>query len=247
MKKLIVLCILMNSFLFSGEPSGKEALKHIIDIMNPDYSKGFMKQTIVTTSGQTRVLEYETFMGEKGKYSLMRYISPSRVKGNAILLTDFSDNIWSYNSRTKRVRKLASHAKKQKFEGSDFTFEDMGSGDAWLTDYSPRILGIKKMDGMECYELEMISTREKSSYSKLVTWSRVSDFFPVQIDYYDENGTFSKSLYLSDIQVIDSIPTAMTMVMKNHLDNTETQMVNKDITYDVHYEASFFSERNLKR
>ncbi len=90
-----------------------------------------MTQTIQTTSGNTRTFEYDSYMGMNGENSLMIYKKPSRVRGNSILMTDNSNNIWSYNQRTRRVRKLASHAKKQKFEGSDFTYEDMGSGDSW--------------------------------------------------------------------------------------------------------------------
>ncbi len=42
-----------------------------------------------------------------------------------------ADNIWTYFPRTKRVRKLASHAKKQKVQGGDFTFEDFSSSNIW--------------------------------------------------------------------------------------------------------------------
>ena len=37
------------------------------------------------------------------------------------------DDIWTYFPRTRRVRKLASHAKKQKVPGSDFSFGDFSS------------------------------------------------------------------------------------------------------------------------
>ncbi|MBU4443886.1 outer membrane lipoprotein-sorting protein [bacterium] len=177
----------------------------------------------------------------------MRYLSPSRVKGNALLMTDFSDNIWMYNRRTGRVRKLASHAKKQKFEGSDFTYEDMGSGDSWKTDFNPVLKGIEKVDKVHCFKLELQAKSEDVSYSKMICWVRVGDFFPIQIDYYDEKNVFTKTLFLQDIRTIEGVLTPMKMVMRNNLDRTETVMEYVNITYDVEFDKGFFSERNLKK
>ncbi|MCK4579426.1 MAG: outer membrane lipoprotein-sorting protein [Candidatus Marinimicrobia bacterium] len=177
----------------------------------------------------------------------MRYRLPSRVRGNAILMTGFSDNIWMYIKRTGRVRKLASHAKKQKFEGSDFTYEDMGSGESWKEDYAPKNLGISKLKGGECYLLELRAVADDLSYSKLVCHVRTEDYYPLQIDYYDETGTHTKVLHLENIQVIEGIPTAMKMVMENLVDRTSTGMETIEITYDVTFDDDFFTERNLKK
>ncbi len=247
MKRLILLLILFGTLLIAADPTGPEILNKIIDLMNPENAKGVMEQTIVTTSGDKRTFKYETYMGNRGESSLMRYLSPSRVKGNALLMTDFSDNIWMYNRRTGRVRKLASHAKKQKFEGSDFTYEDMGSGDSWKTDFKPVLKGIEKVDKVRCFKLELQAKSEDISYSKMICWVRVSDFFPIQIDYYDEKNVFTKTLFLQDIRTIEGVLTPMKMVMRNNLDLTETVMEYVNITYDVEFDKGFFSERNLKK
>lgn len=177
-KKLLLAIGLLVSMI-SAQPTAKKLLQQVTNIMNPMHSKGTMKQTIVTTTGDERILEYEALSGFKGEYSLMRYLSPSRVKGNAMLTTDFSDNIWMYNNRTRRVRKLASHAKKQKFEGSDFTYEDMGSGDIWITNFKPEITGTTEIDGITCYTL-LLKPNENydGNYSKMVVYTRQSDAYP---------------------------------------------------------------------
>jgi len=245
MKKtcLLILTLILTSF--AAEPTGVQLLDKIIDLMNPDQASGIMKQTILTTSGETRTLEYDTYMANRGEKSIMRYRSPARVRGNAMLMTGYSDNIWMFNKRTKRVRKLASHAKKQKFEGSDFTYEDMGAGDTWKEDFKPKYGGKEKINNTECFKLKMTPRNDDISYSKMICWLRTSDFFPIQIDYYDRKDIFQKSLYLEDIKDIEGVPTAMKMVMKNHLDNTETVMEYISVTYDVSFKKNFFSERNL--
>lgn len=247
MKRITLVGLAMLAGLAAQQPTGKSVLDKILDLMNPVNARGIMRQTIETTSGQLRTFEYETFSGNKGENQLMRYRSPGRVRGNAMLMTDFSDNIWMYNRRTNRVRKLASHAKKQKFEGSDFTYEDMGSGDSWREDYTPRLAGSDKLNGEKCWLLEMVPDKEDISYSKMVIWSRTGDFFPLQIDYYDENQVFTKSLLLEDIREIEGILTPFKMTMKNHLENTQTVMEYVEVTYDVTFDKNFFSERNLKK
>ncbi|MBU0712132.1 outer membrane lipoprotein-sorting protein [bacterium] len=247
MKRLMLFCLAAVTSLTAADPTGAEILNKIIDLMNPENAKAVMEQTIVTTSGDKRTFQYETYMGNRGESSLMRYLEPSRVKGNAMLMTGFSDNIWMYNRRTDRVRKLASSAKNQKFEGSDFTYEDMGSGDSWKEDYTPVLKGIEKIDREKCYTLELQLKSDDNSYKKMICFARLEDFFPIQIDYYDENDVLSKSLYLEDIQTVEGIPTPMKMTMSNHLDKTETVMEYTSITYDVEFDKYFFTERNLKK
>lgn len=249
MKKftLFILFLFSGSLLWAQNLTGPEILDKMMDVMNPEFAHAKMKQTILTTTGQTRTLEYESFSGQSGKNVIMRYLEPARVRGNAMMMTDFSDNIWMYNKRTNRVRKLASHARKQKFEGSDFTYEDMGSGDKWKDDYETHLKGAGKTEGTDCYVLEMTAKSDDETYQKLICFVGQEDFCPRRIDYYENPAILLKSLILSDIQIIQDIPTPMKMTMKNHLESSETTMEYTDVNYDVDYPESFFSERNLVR
>jgi outer membrane lipoprotein-sorting protein len=245
--KRIAILLMMAASIGMAQPGGMEILEKVLDVMNPPNARAIITQTIQTTSGQTRTFEYDSYMGDKGEKSLMRYRLPSRVRGNAILMTGFSDNIWMYIQRTGRVRKLASHAKKQKFEGSDFSYEDMGSGESWKEDYTPKNLGLRKLAVDECYLLELTAVAKDLSYSKMECFVRTADYYPLQIDYYDEEGTHTKVLRLEDIRMIEGIPTAMKMVMENLVDRTSTEMETIEITYDVTFDDKFFTERNLKK
>ncbi|MEE9465550.1 MAG: outer membrane lipoprotein-sorting protein [Candidatus Neomarinimicrobiota bacterium] len=244
---LLIVINLALAGLLPAQLTGPEILDKVMEVMNPPNAQAIIRQTIVTTTGQTRTFEFDSYVGNRGESSLMRYRSPSRVRGNAMLMTDFADNIWMYFKQTGRVRKLASHAKKQKFEGSDFTYEDMGSGESWKVDYRPENHGIADLDGQETYQLVLTAHAEDLSYSQMVCWVRTTDFLPLQIDYYDEDGQFTKVLRLDDIRVIEGIPTAMKMVMENRVDKTNTSMETVEITYDVTFDKNFFSERSLKK
>jgi len=209
-----------------------------------------MRLTIVTTSGKQRTFEYDSWSNNRGEKNLMRYKSPSRVKDQSFLMLNNADDIWAYFPRTKRVRKMATHAKKQKMQGSDFTYEDMGSGDAFITDFSAKRLEDEDMQGYHCYKLELMKKEDiDSHYSRMIMWVIKDNFLPVVIDYYDEDvpAKWLKRLMQYNIQLIDSIPTGMKMVMYNKQDNSQTSMEILECQYNVKLNDNMFTERSLKR
>jgi hypothetical protein len=246
--RLLLGFLLATSAVVAQTPTATEILKQITDIMSPEnaYSKG--SQTIITSSGEERTFELESWTAEKGASTLTRYTAPAAIRGQAFLTLNSADDIWSYFPRTKRVRKLASHAKKQKMQGSDFTYEDMGGGDTFLEKFTPALLGEEVLNGELSWKLELIGIPDKEPpYPKMIIWSRQSDMYPVAIDYYDESGFNTKSLVLSDIKLVENFPTAMKMIMTDNKEHSSTTMETLEITYSWKPEANFFSERTLKK
>jgi len=252
--KTLLMMALANCFILTvlvgQDLSGEQVIDRVNDQMNQEtiYSKSEM--TIVTTSGTPRTFLYESWSKDFGEKNMIRYLSPSRVKGQATLMLNHADDIWMYFPRTDRVRKLATHAKKQKMEGSDFSYEDMGSGNAFIEDFIAKKLGDEKKEGFDCYKIEMTRKPESNlSYSRMIMWVVKDNFIPLVIDYYDENDPdfLLKTLVQSDIQDVDGIPTAMTIVMYNKQDNTQTSMTMQEVKYNLPLEDEMFTERGLKK
>lgn len=234
--------------MFSQIPSGQEVIDKMSDVLSPTNSKGVVSQTIVTSSGKMRTFEFEMYSANQGEKTLIRYLKPTSVKGQAFLMLNNADDIWTYFPRTKRVRKLASHAKKQKVQGGDFTFEDFSSSDTWKEDYTSTNLGKVKFKGQKCWKLQADETKSnESDYPQVILFIRRSDYHPVQMDFYDDKQVLAKSLYLKNIEMIDNYPTARTMIMQNHIKGSETRMDIKSISYNWNPPKGFFSERNLKK
>jgi hypothetical protein len=230
--------------------TGEDIIARVNDVFTPQTSYSKSRLTIVTTAGGQRTFVFESWSQNKGEKNLVRYLEPSRVKGQAILMLNHADDIWSFFPRTQRVRKLASHAKKQKMQGSDFSYEDMGSGDAFIEDYTPRRLDDAKSEGFDCYTLELTRRPESDiAYSRLVIRVIKSNFFPVSIDYYHDKDPerLWKRLMQSDIREIDGRPTAFKMIMSNLDDNTRSEMEFLEVRYDLPLEDSMFTERALKK
>jgi len=248
---LISIMSLVSAALCGAQTlTADEIIDKVNEIMNQQYVKATMTMTIMTSSGKQRTFVYETFSKDKGEKNLIKYISPSRVKDQATLMLNHADDIWAYFPRTNRVRKLATHAKKQKMEGSDFSYEDMGSGESWSTDFDADLLAGDKIEGVACYRLNMVKKPDtKSGYSRQVIWVRRDNFFPVQIDYFDEDDSDYKlkRLNLLDIRDIEGVPTAMKLIMRNLQDNSETIMEYQDVTYAEELPDDLFTERGMKK
>ena len=249
-------CILLAGIIPFAQLSAQEdmtadqILETLTETMNPDQSRGIMTMTIVTSTGQERTFKYETFSKGKGNKSLMKYLAPQRVKGQTILMLNDADDIWTYFPRTKRIRKLATHAKKQKVEGSDFSYEDMGASNTFTEEYEAIRLNDEKKEGRQCYKLELTRKPKSSAgYSRVVLWVEKEQFVPMVIDYYhdDDPQLREKQLICNDIRLIDGIYTPFTCTMFNKLDNTQTSMEIIEVDYDVDLADDLFTEMGMQR
>ena len=203
------------------------------------------RQIITTSSGRKRTLEMEMYTKDENDKQLTIYTGPARVKGDKILMLNDGDDIWFYTPKTDRVRHLASHAKRQKVQGSDFTYEDMARGKL-EQDYTHTLLGEDDVEGVACYHFELIPTEHGPSYSKLILWADKETFATLQVDYY-EDGALLKRLKAHDIRSIQGHWLPFRFVMRNLRDGGETVLETEDITLNVDLEDKLFTTNHLKK
>ena len=247
---LFLLIFIASITSFGQELTGEEIINKVNELINQDTVQAKVKMTITTTSGQKRIFIYDSYSKNKGEKNLIRYIEPKRVKGQAILMLNYANDIWIYFPRTKRIRKLASQSKSQKMEGSDFSYEDTGASDAFILDFTSIKLDSEKKEGYDCYKIEMIRKEgSETGYSRLIMWIIKDKFFPVVIDYYDRDNPelLIKTLIQYDIKNVDGIPTATKMVMYNQQENSQTSIEMLEVKYNVVLDDSLFTTRNLQR
>lgn len=246
----ILLFFMLHSTLFAQSLKGDEIIEKVNEIINPQSVYAKAEMTITTTSGTKRTFVYNSWSKDQGEKNLVRYLSPPRSRGQAILMRNFADDIWMYFPRTKRVRKLATHAKKQKMQGSDFSYEDMGSGNTFIKDFTAIRLKDESKQDTQCYKIRLMRKPNSDiAYSKVIMWINKENFVPLIIDYYSEDDPdkLIKTLIQSEVKNIQGIPTAMKMVMFNREDNSKTEMVLKEVKYNLELQESKFTPRRLKQ
>ncbi|MEE8335396.1 MAG: outer membrane lipoprotein-sorting protein, partial [Candidatus Neomarinimicrobiota bacterium] len=199
--KLSFVLVFLHLVISAQIPEGQVLIDSMTAQMSPENSRSLMLQTNHYADGRKRTFEFEMFSGNKGEKSLLRYIKPVSVKGQSFLMLNDGDDIWTYFPRTRRVRKLASHAKKQKVQGSDFSFEDFASQDTWEADYNTTNLGSVSYEGTDCWKLESLRKEDsEEDFPRIILFIRVDTFYPLRIDYYANDNKNEKSMTLNEIE-----------------------------------------------
>lgn len=248
MKKLLISLALVTIITVAAlgeELTPREIIKKIDATERLASSQGIFKQIITTSGGDKRTLETEYYTKDHNDKQLMIYTNPSRVKGDKILMLNDGDDIWFYTPKTDRVRHLASHARRQKVQGSDFSYEDMAGGSI-EEDYTYTLLGEEEASDKPCYKFELIPTESGPHYSKLILWADKEKFLTVRIDYYEDD-QLSKRLTCDDVRMIDGYWYAMKWKMNNILEGGETLMITEKIRINVELEDNIFTTNYLKR
>ena len=248
---LFLTCAIYSHLVWAEDNiTAGEIINTMTQTMNPEQSEAKMKMTIMTTSGEERSFLYHTYSKGRGKKTLMKYLEPSRVKGQTILMLNDGDDIWIYFPKRNHVRKLASHARRQKLEGSDFSYEDMGGSNTFVEKYESVLLEDEKKEGHQCYKLKLTRKPESDAgYSRIIVWVDKKTFVPIVIDYYHDKDPElrEKQLICTDIELIDGIYTPMKFTMYNKLDDTKTTMEIIEINYNVDLPDALFTEEGMKQ
>src|SRR5690554_879723 len=160
-----------------------------------------------------------------------------------------NDATWLYLPALGRSRRIAGHAKKGDFMGSDLSFDDMeqlgmtGFGSKFV----PSLLRSEAFQGTDTYVLELSPVDSDSDYSKLVMWVDSERFLPRKIEYVDADGELLKVLHNEGVREVDGRWVASSMEMENVQQGTKTILNVSDVEFDVDIADSVFTLRSLER
>ncbi len=247
MKKLILfnISILFSSLIFAQDYTVDQILDKVKDNERIKSSVSNGSQVITTSNGKRRTLEMTSYSKDFGESQLSIYNAPARVAGDKILMLNNGDDIWFYTPKTDRVRHIASSAKKQKVQGSDFSYEDMELWD-YRSDFSSKLEGSEKINGVSCYKIEMVPTESGPHYSKMIAWVDKDKFVPLQYDYY-EDGEAIKRLSLENMKLIENHWLPMKFTMKSLVGSGFTTIESTQMKVNVELEDNMFTTNYLKQ
>jgi len=137
----------------------------------------------------------------------------------------------------------------QSWMGSDFTNDDLVRQSSIVNDYNHKIIGEEKLNGYDCYKIEMIPKPEAGVvWGKIVTWIAKNSFLQVKADHYDEDNVLIKSFIGSNEKRMGgrNILTYWEMIPVDKPGN-KTIMEYTTIQFNYKIDEAFFSEQNMKR
>ena len=228
--------------LFAFEYEAYEILDSMIISLNPFSSKSMMKKEIIKSNQITHISTFESYSNQFGTDVMIKYIEPENISSNAFLSINDGDEIWVYNSKLNRSRKIINDAKFENLQGGDFTYFDFSGKGRWRVNY--KIKKINSNDKKHYLLLLKPLLNEKTKYDSLKVYINKSSYYPDRVLYYKNNIKF-KTLRFKELVDIQGINTSMLLNMKNHLNNSETNIRIKEIIYNINFDKNFFSKENI--
>ena len=249
--KIFILTILILLFSINIISAQTLTVEEIIDKMeerSPDFTtqKTISEMTLIDQEGKEEVREMLMFSQkeEEDKTStLVRFLSPKSVKGVTLLNLKNGEKIYLYMPAYDKPRRIAGSSKKEKFMGTDLSYEDM------TMDYEDKDNEKKLLQETDSeYLVEVIPSGEDASYKKIILSVDKEKFYAKKVEFYDTSETLTKTLEIVNIKIDDQgkiIP--MEIEFTDIVENHKTKIVIKEIEYNIELSSDFFSIRTLSK
>ncbi len=231
-----------------AQDKGDEILKKVEDqttgSLAPSDIQAEMVMTIRSRRGEEKRRELRVWTKNNptsDDWRLMKFIYPPDIKDLGFLVLA-DDQMYLYLPEFQRVRRIASHNKKESFVGSDFSYEDLGTG-GFSASFEPKLAD----ENEKTWRLEL--TRKpnvKKQYSKIVMTVDKETALPVRLELYDDRGELFKVETQENSRVGKYwIPTKF--IMQNVRTNSTTILELREVKVDQELSDDLFTERNLKK
>ncbi len=156
--------------------------------------------------GQQRAYRLQIYRSEgpgDALRQLLEYLEPADVRGTKFLSIrepGGATQMWLYLPALGRERRIAGADVEQQFMGTDFTYEEIGAGRTYKTDYTAQRLADSTLDGQPVYVLKLTPRDAGSRYGFVQVWVWQETFVPLRIEFFDRRGQLEKQLTMSDLR-----------------------------------------------
>ena len=185
--------------------------------------------------------------------SLIRFLAPRDVENTGLLTweaMDGNDDQWLYLPAARKAKRIASSAKKNRFMGTDFAYEDLHPENPGVHRYA--LVGSENVDGQDCLVIEAVPATERqatdSGYSRRKLWIRKDNLLTVKREYYDKQGKLEKvEERRKPVNVTGSVWRVDEVEMHDVQNSTRTILQVERRRFNAGLKDSFFTEAELTR
>jgi hypothetical protein len=209
-----------------------------------------VRMSIVDPEGNERVRLLRGFekKTDTGRRILWIFDSPTELAGTGFLAWqegDEPDHLWVYFPGQRRVRQVPPQLRREHFQGSAFTFEDLTA--IFYLDYAGehRLEGDEACDGGHCQLVETRLPAGEYAYRQMRSWVRSGDHVPVRVEFFDD--ALLKVLKVLRTEQIEGVPTVVAMEMESPRDSYRTRVEFFDVDYNQDLDDSIFTVGHLAK
>ena len=234
---------------FSEENNGQKRAYEVLAIIDDLWRAGSSEaqmQMEVKTKHYTRTMLMDSWTKGKDK-SLVRIVKPLKEKGTVSMKN--GNTMYTYLPKTDRVIRLTTGMMMGSWMGSHFTNDDLVKESRLSEDYIPEITFEGDRDGQGIIEFAIFPKPDAPVvWGKIVIKVHSKGYLPIESQYYDEDMLLARTLTFEDVKEMGgrTIPAVMHMVPADKPDEY-TELVYKQIEFDVDLQDSMFSLMQLRR
>jgi hypothetical protein len=205
---------------------------------------------IVSPSGDERVRVlrgFEKRTGE-GKKLLWLFDSPAELAGTAFLAWQqrpLPDEMWVYFPGQRRVRRISPDLRREQFQGSTFTYEDLTTVFDLDYDGTHTLRGEEPCAGQRCWVVETVLPADAYVYQHLRTWIRTDDHLPSRIEL--DGAGVHKVMTVRRVADVEGIPTILEVAMENPADGYHTTVEFSAVDYNASLGDDLFTVGHLSQ
>lgn len=214
-----------------------------------------VRMTIVDPDGDERVRLLRGYekKTDTGRRILWIFESPAELAGTGFLARQESgrpDQLWVYFPGQRRVRQIPPSLRRDHFQGSAFTFEDLTA--IFYLDYSGEH-ALEREESCEaatetssrCQLVATTLPAGEFAYRKMRSWVRADDHLPVRVEFFDDS--LLKVLRVLRTEKIQGVPTVVAMEMQSPRDAYLTRVEFFEIEYNRGLDESLFTVGSLSK
>ena len=200
-----------------------------------------------------RLMRYTATAPDGLSKVLVRFVAPRDIANTGLLIWEArngDDDQWLYLPGVKKVKRIAASGKKNRFLGTDFSFEDLRP--EALAAHRYESAGSEAIDGQDCWIIEAVPATERqaadSGYSKRRLWVRKDITQIVKREFYDAKGRLEK--VQTDRRLVNvkgPLWRADEIEMHDVQSNGRTILTLEKRALDAGLKDSLFTETELAR
>ena len=178
--------------------------------------------------------------------SYSEFLAPARDKGVKYLKLE--KNLYMFLPGTEKVVKISGHLLRQSVMDSDFSYEDMLEQRALLQDYDAKVVGSEKLDGHDCWIVDLVAKVPGTTYARRKTWIAKDTFIPMKAERYAASGLLLKVLTMTDVVDVGTRKVPSRMIMEDQSrKGSRSEFKLSEMQFDIDLPAETFSRRRLMK
>jgi hypothetical protein len=198
-------------------------------------------------SGDERVRSLRAFEKKtaEGRKILWVFESPTELSGTSFLSwqrPSERDLLWVYFPGQRRVRQLPPQVRREQFQGSAFTYDDLA---IFYFDFHGRysLEGEKPCGGATCYLVQTDLDDGSFAYHRLLAWIRADTFLPERVEFFEDK--LLKVMTVQRAETVQGIPTVLELEMEDVRDSYRTKVECQNVAYNTGLEDGLFTVGHL--